>query len=108
MNKSQIALAAVLLSFPLIAITNIAKCTVLDKREAKKQAEVWARSMSLKTDSIECVGYDSDGDGYVSCSISYKTETGVEIIPIECSAAFTINDGCRSPKASIRFTGSNR
>jgi len=57
--------------------------------------------MGIKAKAINCVEYDSDGDGYISCSIAHEDKTGqISIIPVECSNQWSWNEGCRAPKAS--------
>ena len=71
--------------------------------EAEKNAIAWARDVGIENAHINCVTIDSDGDGYVSCTVSYKDNTGaVQTKAIECTGRFNINTGCRSPKFSVK------
>lgn len=66
---------------------------------AVEYAKQWAKDMSISPSGIDCTGVDSDGDGYVSCSVAEKHSDGTtEIHPIECAKWLTINSGCRTPK----------
>jgi prepilin-type N-terminal cleavage/methylation domain-containing protein len=68
---------------------------------AVEGAQKWARDMGYANVFISCVDIDSDGDGYVSCTVR---EDGKSPIQIECAGAFTMNNGCRMPKAIISGT----
>lgn len=73
------------------------------RQEAKAGAEAWAQSMGLTPVAINCVPQDSDGDGYVACTISTKNKAGdIQIHSVECAAGWTWNEGCRLPKATVR------
>ena len=58
------------------------------------EAREYAAQLGMNVKGVSCAKLDTDGDGYVSCSIN----TGTGLVPVECAAAFTINDGCRVPK----------
>lgn len=62
---------------------------------AEKEARKYAEELSIHVQGVTCAGLDSDGDGYVSCTIS--TAEG-KLIGVECAGAMTINSGCRIPK----------
>lgn len=64
------------------------------KEEAEKQATAWAKQMGLQDAKVSCVSNDTDGDGYVSCTVA----SADKIHSIECTGAMTINEGCRVPK----------
>ena len=77
-------------------------CSGGDHESADKNAKAWASQMGFKDAKITCLDYDTDNDGYVSCSIAQKNKDGeVRITPIECSGKFSFNKGCRSPKATV-------
>jgi len=84
----------------LILLLALSGCAITGahKEEAEKQAHLWANKMELKDPKIHCVSDDSDGDGYVSCTILSQDK----IHSIECTGAFTLNDGCRAPKLRLR------
>ena len=65
---------------------------------AKSEARKYARDLGVRYSGISCADYDSDGDGYISCTI--KPETG-DLMYIECRGAYSIGHGCRSPKMQI-------
>lgn len=78
-------------------------CHAKQKHNAEKGAKAWAKSMGITPSGIVCASQDSDGDGYVSCTIAQKSKNGT-ITPtaIECAAAFSLSEGCRMPKTVIR------
>lgn len=69
------------------------------KNAAKAEAAVWAKDLGIEYTGISCNDYDSDHDGYVSCTIALKSE---ETKQIECRGAYSFGHGCRDPKLSIR------
>ena len=71
------------------------------KDEAEAQARAWAGAMYPgKQANVVCVKKDSDGDGYVSCTVSVASEAGAtpEMVGIECASGWGGNEGCRVPK----------
>lgn len=64
-------------------------------RDANAEAREWARNMGLDVQGVSCTGIDTDGDGYVSCSVSSKGPNGTQVHAIECARAFSWNKGCR-------------
>lgn len=71
------------------------------KEEAEASAREWAGVMyPRKQTNVLCVKRDSDGDGYVSCTVSVASESGAtpQMVAIECAAGMTMNEGCRVPK----------
>ena len=70
---------------------------------AENSARAWAQQMGIEAQSVSCVNMDSDGDGYISCTIAQKANDGtVKPIAIECASLLSPNKGCRSPKAVVR------
>lgn len=55
--------------------------------------------------TVICVDQDTDGDGYVSCTVSERRAVGdVKLHPIECAAVrqgCNANSGCRLPKNRV-------
>lgn len=64
---------------------------------AQREADKYLRGANVDATAM-CVGYDSDGDGYVSCP--YITKDGATH-PLECAGAMNFNTGCRPPKAVL-------
>ena len=67
---------------------------------AEELAREWATNMQYKVVAVTCVDYDTDNDGYVSCTL--RVEGQKEMVPLECTGPWSWNDGCRSPKAVLR------
>lgn len=65
---------------------------------AKSEARSWARELGLQTTGVACANIDSDGDGYVSCTIALKDGSTKQI---ECRGAYAPGHGCREPKLRI-------
>jgi len=77
-----------------------ASCSGSGQRNAAKQeATQWAKELNLEFTGISCADYDSDSDGYVSCTLAMKSG---ETKQIECRGVYSIGHGCRDPKLNIR------
>lgn len=73
-----------------------------NKGTATEAAKAWAAEMQIKDAIVSCTSQDSDGDGYVSCTVGQTLKTGeLKATPLECEAAWTLNEGCRIPKAVL-------
>jgi prepilin-type N-terminal cleavage/methylation domain-containing protein len=66
--------------------------------EAEEAARAYAQKLGLKVIGVSCTDQDSDGDGYVSCSISHNENGKTAIQPVECAAKWSMNNGCKAPK----------
>lgn len=65
----------------------------------KDAADKYAEEIGMQDAKTSCVDFDTDGDGYVSCSIATKRPDGtIQITPIECANPFGFRNGCRIPK----------
>ncbi len=108
-NKRGLTLVELLIGVSVVGIvmTLIAglffRGCISSRSEAEREAHDWCNSMHLDNAAITCAAYDTDSDGYVSCTVGTKDDKGhVEVLPIECAARFTLNDGCRAPKMMTR------
>ena len=75
--------------------------------DAVQQAHEYATGLGLDVKGTQCAKWDSDGDGYVSCTLALVEPDGaIQPMAIECAAGFNttgwMNDGCRVPKAVVR------
>ncbi len=71
-----------------------------DHEAAEETAFAYATELGVPVKAVSCTGIDSDGDGYVSCTIMrHDTEAPMMV---ECAGAWTWSSGCRAPKAVIR------
>lgn len=69
------------------------------KEAAVKEAKAYAAELDLKNPKVSCAGYDSDGDGYLSCTI---LSDGQEPLQAECAGSFQLTaSGCRLVKAKL-------
>lgn len=68
-----------------------------DPAKPTREAREWADSMGMKDASVNCAAIDSDGDGYVSCTVANKEQSGTKLISIQCASAMTgcMNEGCK-------------
>lgn len=66
---------------------------------AQKEAKKWAADLGLQVTGVSCGDVDSDGDGYVSCTIALVNG---DTKAIECRGAYSWGHGCRDPKLTIR------
>lgn len=94
---------SVLMAFSAIAFVGcgpaICNMTGINQRNAEKESVQYASKLGLNIQGSECAKSDSDGDGYVSCSLALKQPDGqVRIEPVECAVWFTVNSGCRVQK----------
>lgn len=65
-----------------------------DPGYARTQANQWSTQLGIQAKGVTCAGRDTDGDGYVSCTVA---DLDGKIHHIEC-ASYTYNSGCRAPK----------
>ena len=79
--------------------------------ENSKKANDEARKFGVNMygdalDGVSCVSADTDGDGYVTCSLAVKNKVSgdVTIVGVECAAAYNFagNSGCRPQVPRIR------
>lgn len=70
------------------------------KRAAEKEARAWARDLGLDVAGISCADLDTDGDGYVSCTVRLSGE-GQHTHQVECRGAWSSGHGCRDPKLRL-------
>lgn len=82
----------------IIAAMLIANCGYIDRDGPNREARKHARELGMRNFRVSCVSMDTDGDGYVSCTIKEKGEAPYNV---ECSIGL-INQGCRAPKANLR------
>ncbi len=71
-----------------------------DVANMKRQANSFVIGLGyeLKENSEpQCQDYDSDGDGYVSCTVAVK---GGNPMAIECKSDYALGSGCRMQRLS--------
>lgn len=103
MRIEKVIIAAVAGIFLALAVgggcTCAANITGANHDKAIEAARQWGKEMGLDVKGVSCANSDSDSDGYVSCTVSSaKTDGSVQIHPVECAAAYTLNSGCRAAR----------
>ncbi len=63
-------------------LTCLFACHHADVADARKQAEAFAKKIPGATE-VQCTDSDSDGDGYVSCTVFRGSD---DPLPIQCGA----------------------
>lgn len=72
---------------------------VPQRDNAEAEARAYASNMNMKLHGVSCVDYDTDGDGYVSCTLNVDEGNGQSRTEaIECATMFSWNSGCRAVK----------
>lgn len=78
-------------------------CSSADVGKAEKAAKEYAQNVPDATGKVTCVASDSDGDGYVSCTV-FRTKG--DPVAIECGSqkfcACNCAKGCKAAVAKIR------
>lgn len=87
------------LAFLIASLTGCAGST--EKHAAEREAKAWAAELHITPTSISCADYDSDDNGYVSCTLVI----GTDLKQIECRSAYAFGHGCRDPKMPVRVNG---
>lgn len=90
----------------LVASICLAACFSLEKGYAEEQGRAYAKELGMENSKVNCVNSDTDGDGYVSCTVATPGRDGgkPDLQPIECAAykdGCSRNSGCRVPKNRI-------
>lgn len=104
---TEIMVTAMVVLVPLILLVFgglrcTAGCSGADRRAASDEATRWSQQMGIQPLVVDCVGMDTDGDGYLSCTVSYRKPDGAIVVqPLECATKWTWNSGCRVPKMGM-------
>jgi prepilin-type N-terminal cleavage/methylation domain-containing protein len=75
-----------------------------DPEKTKAQARQFANDLGYNVVGVTCLTHDSDGDGYVSCTIRYRegaeADAPTQTLAIECAGGVGgwYKEGCRQPK----------
>lgn len=70
---------------------------------AKTNARKYADELGYKVVGVACTSTDSDGDGYVSCSV--RVDDRADPLALECTRGdFTFTDGCKVAMPKMRAT----
>lgn len=82
----------------LVALTGCPNWTGAHKSTAEDEAREYAQELNLELEAVSCVKQDTDGDGYVSCTLKLKDG---QTLPRECAGAYNLNSGCREQKLKM-------
>ncbi len=66
---------------------------------ATGEAKQYAADMGYEVLGISCTDIDSDGDGYVTCSVRVKGDT--QPLDLQCAAKATLNTGCKPTQPKL-------
>ena len=88
--------SAIVLIFGIAGAQTCINMSGSNGKSAREHAVKYAQELDLDYKHVSCSEQDSDGDGYVSCTV--RNATG--LIAIEC-AGFGLYTGCRLPKVVI-------
>lgn len=80
----------------------LANCTeAVEDRE--REAAAFASKLGFDTQGVSCANSDSDGDGYVSCTVSVRNESKLETLAVECASQWRpFMTGCRLQKLGLQ------
>ena len=77
-----------------------------DPEAAKSAARAYAKDMGYEVVGVSCTGTDTDGDGYVSCTLQVKGHQ--DPIALECTRGeFTFTSGCKVAMPKLRVSTTN-
>lgn len=83
----------VFVAFIGAVVTGGCRSVIQDPEDAKAAARQWAQEMwPGHKPGVSCAARDTDGDGYVGCSV---TDPRGNVVALECAAALTWNEGCK-------------
>lgn len=97
-------LLAFILLFAAMAV-GLAMCKPIDPNAQQSEpasysaAKRFAAMMGAKSPRFLCQPYDSDDDGYVSCTIFIQER---DPVAIECPSFWSWNTECRMQKGALR------
>lgn len=88
-----VAVIGVLVGLVGIGVT---KCSS-SQGTAEEEARAYASKMGMEIKGLSCMNRDTDGDGYVSCTLNVVEKDGKTTpVPIECAAKWSYNnEGCK-------------
>lgn len=90
--------------FSMLMLTMLGGCAGSGKAEEFAVAHVESLYPEHNVVGLSCVGTDSDGDGYVSCTVTMKAGDGpIERLDLQCARAlgFTRQAGCKTTMPNI-------
>lgn len=111
MTKKKVLLfGGLVLAIPLVlTLVWQGKGLLFDERFAESELREYLAKMYADKQVLgqDCVGRDTDGDGYVSCTARVKGKDGPEeTLALECASTL-LNSGCK-PRIGILPTAATR
>lgn len=101
-GKAKVLVALFSLGFLFALMAAVVSACEDQKAEATASAKDYAEEMKWDVNAISCVNQDTDGDGYVSCTISVKEGEAKVDKHVECVGdtefGCSTKSGCRLPK----------
>lgn len=94
-------LTVIITIISLIVLGTCARAVKSDDGQAETAARAFGRTLGLDVRGASCVDYDSDGDGYVSCTLSVREGETTRVLAVECARAVTWATGCRMQKPGM-------
>jgi hypothetical protein len=76
---------------------------------AAREARAFAEQTGIEGARAVCADYDTDGDGYVSCTLAYDAPGGGKaILPVECPGRWSFGSTCRAQRPATWRPGGLR
>ena len=92
----------------LVLLGLVRACGGVDNKvQAEEAARKYLRELGYKeVAGVVCTEYDSDRDGYVSCTARAREGEGkMEALAVECATTVTFQNGCRLQKPGSSVQG---
>lgn len=80
--------------FVAIIWGNISNYTA-DNSKTVEAAKSYVKDLGIRDANVQCVAIDTNNDGYVSCTASYRNSDKLEFLAFECASSLSFNSGCR-------------
>jgi len=103
--KVKALVGAVIALVVALIVLSAGKSYFFDQRNAEKELREYIAKMYADKTVLgeDCVGRDTDNDGYVSCTARVRGKDGhEETLTLECAAGF-LNNGCKTRTGVIRM-----
>lgn len=99
------------MKYILLGTLFLVGCEKLQKPgdNARAAAHTWAQNLYPGADiRVSCADWDSDGDGYVSCTAVVNTPSFPQTFALECASGYALTGGCRLQKPAVLNNGRTR
>jgi prepilin-type N-terminal cleavage/methylation domain-containing protein len=98
----ELIVVAAILS--ILALVFVATCGAGDQGNLKIQAKQFADDLGYEVKGVSCMSHDSDGDGYISCTIRYEASPDeFETLALECAGGLlNWKTGCKQVKMGLQ------